>query len=136
MGTYSILLKIQFFVCIISFQTDLYFVHASCLFDYRTTVEDTIMCNIGLYLDVYEEMLKEKGQFVMEDSNYFLEIVEKKYLKSDKPWLFLLYAASVLVKEKNWFTIEPEVSEISIIIIKKKKLKLSFSGLVSKVHIF
>ena len=94
------------------FQTDLYLVHASCLFDYRTTVEDTILCNVGLYLDVYEKMLKEKGKFEMEDSNHFLEIVEKKYPKSEKPWHFLTYAASVLVEEKDFFPIEAEVSKI------------------------
>ena len=99
---------------IISFQTDLYLVHASCLFDYQTTVEDTIMCNIGLYLDVYEQMLREKGQFEMQDSDHFLEIVEKKYPKSEKPWLFLMSAASVLLKEKDFSPIEAEVSEIHI----------------------
>ena len=75
------------------------------------------MCNIGLYLDVYEQMLKEKRQFEMEDSsqdsNYFLEIVEKKFPKSEKPWLFLTYAASVLVNEKDFFPIEAEVSKLS-----------------------
>ena len=75
------------------------------------------MRNIGLYLDVYEQMLREKGQFEMEDSsqdsNYFLEIVEKKFPKSEKPWLFLSYAASVLVNENYFFPIEAEVSKIS-----------------------
>ena len=60
-------------------------------------------------------MLKEKGQFEMEDSNHFLEIVEKKYPKFEKPWLFLTYAASVLVKEKDFFPIEAKVSKISCI---------------------
>ena len=62
-------------------------------------------------------MLKEKGQFAMkdssQDSNYFLEIVEKKFPKSEKPWLFLTYAASFLVNEKDFFPIEAEVSKIS-----------------------
>ena len=72
------------------------------------------MCNIGLYLDVYQQMLREKGQFEMEDSNNFLEIVEKKFPKSEKPWLFLSYAASVLVNENDFlFPIEAEVSNIS-----------------------
>ena len=71
------------------------------------------MCNIGLYLDVYQQMLREKGQFEMEDSNNFLEIVEKKFPKSEKPWLFLTYAASVLMNENDFFPIEAEVSKIS-----------------------
>ena len=58
-------------------------------------------------------MLREKGQFEMEGSNNFLEIVEKKFPKSEKPWLFLTYAASVLMNEKDFFPIEAEVSKIS-----------------------
>ena len=72
------------------------------------------MCNIGLYLDVYQQMLREKGQFEMEDSSQdFLEIVEKKFPKSENPWLFLTYAASVLMNENDFFPIEAEVSKIS-----------------------
>ena len=71
------------------------------------------MCNIGLYLDVYQQMLIEKGQFEVKDSYNFLEIVEKKFPKSENPWLFLTYAASVLLNENDFFPIEAEVSKIS-----------------------
>lgn len=84
-------------------QPEMYLAHASGIFDYHMSVDDTIRREQNLFVNTFKEMLRLHGD---------LEKVESLFCSKDSPWLFLALAASTLMKEKEFFLVELEVSSI------------------------
>ena len=88
------------------FQIELFLVHASQVFDYHRTVEQTIEENVNIYLDIFTQLLRKKGK---------LDQVEKKYSASQCPWIYLAYSAMILTKPKPKANAKPKKEKFFIL---------------------
>ena len=88
------------------FQVELYNVHASQVFDYHLTVEQTIEENVNMYVDIFTQLLRKKGK---------LDQVQKKYSPIECPWIFLAYSAMILAKPKPKANAKPKKEKFFIL---------------------
>ena len=116
---FAVLPEVQMFDFDFLFQPDLYFIHASCIFN-MSNVKDTIHDNEilrskDLHVKAFTQLLLESKpgkKKLNKGGKLALAKVEKRYPASQHPWLFIAYSASILSEEEEFALVVIDVSQI------------------------